>query len=114
MRWTKKNRQMTLAVFSNARDELDLLDRFEHLKCGLVRANKKGRWISPAAFLLKSESDFLDFFQHLENGLARAHEKTLVILAQATTLKRIATGALFFSSHGDLLNVNAISESIEL
>ena len=45
------------------------------------------------------ESDLLDLFQHLENGLARAHEKTLIVLAQATTLKRVATGALLFSSH---------------
>jgi hypothetical protein len=44
-------------------------------------------------------SDLLDLLQHLEHRLGRAHEKTLVILAQTTTLKRVATGAFTFSSH---------------
>ena len=71
---------MVPAVFSNARDELNLLDGFEHLECGLVGTDKQA----------------------------------LEVFTQTLALQRVATCALFFSSHGDLLNVKAISESIEL
>ena len=38
----KKNRRTNPAVFNfEMRNDLDLLDRFEHLECGLVGADKK-------------------------------------------------------------------------
>jgi hypothetical protein len=46
-----------------------------------------------------ARSDLLDRFQHLENRLVRADEKTLVVLAEATALKRVATIAFAFSCH---------------
>ena len=61
-----------------------------------------------------NESGLLDCFEHFECGLVGADEKTLEVFTQTFALQRIATSALLFSSHGDLLNVNAISESIEL
>jgi hypothetical protein len=83
--YRRKKTAGTPAVSSEAQNELDLLDRFKHLECGLVCADKK----------------------------------TLEVFTQTLALQCVATCALFFSSHGDLLNVNAIlesaiSESIEL
>ena len=65
---------------SIGRDDLNLLDRFEHLECGLVCTDKQA----------------------------------LEVFTQTLALQRVATCALLFTSHVDLLNVNAISESIEL
>ena len=77
---------------------------------------KKNRRIAPAVFYLKTrnELDFLDRLEHLECGFVRANEKTLKVFTQTLALQRIATCALFFTSHVDLLNVIANSESIEL
>ena len=77
---------------------------------------KKNRQTNPAVSNLEAqnESNFLDRFEHLECGFVGADKKTLEVLAQTLPLQRIATSALFFSSHGDLLIVIANSESIEL
>jgi hypothetical protein len=40
--------------------------------------------------------DLLDRLEHLENRLVGADEKTLVVFAQATAFKRVATGAFTF------------------
>ena len=77
----KKNRRTNPAVSNlEAQNELNLLDRFEHLECGFVGADKK----------------------------------TLEVFTQTLPLQCVATSALFFSSHGDLLIVIANSERIEL
>ena len=71
--------------------------------------------MTPAVFLkTRNELNLLDGFEHLECGLVCADEKTLEVFTQTLALKRVAACALFFSSHSDLLNVIAISESIEL
>ena len=62
----KKNRRTNPAVSNlEAQNELNLLDRFEHLECGFVGADKK----------------------------------TLEVFTQTLPLQRIATSALFLSSH---------------
>ncbi|MEO8384100.1 MAG: hypothetical protein ABI583_02575 [Betaproteobacteria bacterium] len=58
--------------------------------------------------------NLFDGFEHLECGLARADKQAFEVFTQTLALQRVAACALFFSSHGDLLNVNAIAESIEL
>jgi hypothetical protein len=58
--------------------------------------------------------NLLNRLEHLECGFVRANKKALEILTQTFALQRVATGALFFSSHDDLLKVIANSESIEL
>ena len=65
-------------------------------------------------FETRNDLNLFDRFEHLECGLIRADKKTLEVFTQTLALQRITTSALFFSSHGDLLNVIAISESIEL
>jgi hypothetical protein len=67
-------------------------------------------------FFLKAGNllNLLDGFKHLESGLVRADKEPLEVFAQTLALQRVATGALFFSSHGDPLKVIANSESIEL
>jgi hypothetical protein len=62
----------------------------------------------------QNELNLLDRFKHLECGLVCADKKTLEVFAQTLALQRIATGALFFSSHVDLLSVIAVANSIEL
>ena len=77
---------------------------------------KKNRRTIPAVFNFEmpSDLDLLDRFEHLECGLVGADKKTLEVFTQTLPLQRVAASALFFSSHGDLLNVIAISESVEL
>jgi len=65
----------------------------------LKMQKKKPLNFSGFFFCVLTESDLLDLLQHLEYGFGRTHEKTLVILAQTTTLKRVAAGAFTFSSH---------------
>ena len=62
----------------------------------------------------RNELNLFDRFEHLECGLVRADKKTLEVFTQTFALQRVATGALFFSSHDDLVNVIAISERVEL
>jgi hypothetical protein len=55
-----------------------------------------------AAFLRNESNnrlDLFDGFKHLENRLVRADKKALVVFAEATALKRVATGAFTFSCH---------------
>ena len=65
-------------------------------------------------FETRNDLNLFDRFEHLECGLIGTDKKTLEVFTQTLALQRITTSALFFSSHGDLLNVIAISESIEL
>ena len=75
---------------------------------------KKPQDDSGGFFETRNDLNLFDRFEHLECGLIRADKKTLEVFTQTFALQRITTCALFFSSHGDLLNVIAISESIEL
>jgi hypothetical protein len=66
----------------------------------LILKTKKPR--TNAAFLRDESSDrldLLDSFKHLENRLVGADKKALVVFAEATALKRVATGAFTFSCH---------------
>ena len=62
----------------------------------------------------RNDLNLLDGFEHFECGLVRADKQAFEVFTQTLALQRVAACALFFSSHGDLVNVNAISENVEL
>ena len=67
---------------------------------------KKNRRTNPADFktAMRNDLNLLDRFKHFKCGLVGADEKTLEVFAQTLTLQRIATRALFLSSHVDLFS----------